>query len=160
MKIRKLIMNLSGVLAGAATGTAVAWKILQKRENMQSAKNTKFVEYFNILDVWMKIKEGNKSLESYFVENNIKVIAIYGIGRLGKHLIEELKETSVEVAYGIDRNYGVVSPIKCYGLEDKWPEVDAIVVTVTFDFENIAAMLQERTTAEIISLDDILYDVV
>ncbi len=44
--------------SGVATRTAIAWKILQKRENMQSARNTKFVEYFNILDVWMRIQGG------------------------------------------------------------------------------------------------------
>ncbi len=50
----------------------------------------------------------------------------------------------MEAAYGIDRNYGVASPIKCYGLEDKWPEVDAIVVTASFDFDNINALLEEK----------------
>lgn len=159
MKIKNVIINLLCVAAGAAGAAIAVWKSFQKGKCAQSDRVTKFVEYFNILDAWMKIKEENREIESYFIENDIKTIAIYGMGKMGKHLVASLEGTSIEVAYGIDRNTGVASPIKCYGIDEEWPEVDAIVVTVTFDFDNIEALIRRKACVEIIPLDTVIYDV-
>ena len=159
MKIKNVVINLLCVAAGAAGAAVVVWKSFQKGKWAQSDRITKFVEYFNILDAWMKIKEENKEIESYFTENDIKTIAIYGMGKMGKHLVASLEGTSIEVAYGIDRNTGVASPIKCYGIDEEWPEVDAIVVTATFDFDNIESLIRKKACVEISPEDTNIYDV-
>lgn len=52
----------------------------------------------------------------------------------GERLIEELKDTEVCVAYGIDRNAkSIYSEIDVVTMEDNLSEVDVVVVTpITF----------------------------
>lgn len=130
------------------------------KENNSRDNNSKFMCYFYTLDQWLTLKEKNISLEKIFLEKNYKNIAIYGIGKLGNHLVEELKGSNIEVSYFIDKSWDSrVTIKKVYGLEDDFPNVDVIVVTPTFDFENIKRVLEEKTDIRIISLDEILFSV-
>ena len=53
---------------------------------------------------WLALKIRKKSLAEYLLERDIHSVAIYGMGYLGELLWEDLKDTSISVAYGIDRN--------------------------------------------------------
>ena len=74
-------------------------------------------------------------------------------------MIEELKGTAIEVAYGIDQkadsifsDINVVSPEYCLD------NVDAIVVTAIHFFDEIEEKLSEKVDCPILSLEDILYE--
>ena len=54
---------------------------------------------------WLTININGKSILEYFEKRNIKEIAIYGYGGLGKRLYQELKQQErVKVKYIIDQN--------------------------------------------------------
>lgn len=86
---------------------------------------------FHIFDKWMQIKNNGKSLIIYFEDNLIHSIAIYGLGAIGKRLVEELSQEKIEILYGIDRNAADlhIEGLTVKTLEDDLPKVDAIVVT-------------------------------
>lgn len=42
--------------------------------------------FYDILNQWLMLKQEDKSLEKYFVENNISSVAIYGMGEMFNRL--------------------------------------------------------------------------
>ena len=87
-----------------------------------------------------------------------KTIAIYGMGALGKHLVEELKNSSlVEISYGIDRCVDTdKNSIKVLTSEDELPLVDVVVVTPVLEFDMIKEKLCGRLKVPFVSLEEIL----
>jgi len=58
----------------------------------------------NVYDMWLTINISDKSILEYFEKRNIKEIAIYGYGGLGKRLYQELKKQEIiNVKYIIDQ---------------------------------------------------------
>lgn len=122
-------------------------------------KINKFKKYYGMLNVWLSLKQENKTLATWFEENGYKNIAIYGMGEMGNRLYEELRDTNINVAYAIDRDVnGIYSSLSVYEQEDDLPEVDAIVVSAVFAFDEIAAELKKSCSYPVISLEDIVYE--
>lgn len=147
------------VIAGGIIGVIVFYGRKLCNIYVKTLENyIKFRTYFRILNKWLMLKERNGSLEEYFKENKFKTIAIYGMGALGKHLVEELKNSSlVEISYGIDRCVDTdKNPIKVLTSEDELPLVDAVVVTPVLEFDMIKEKLCGRLKAPFVSLEEIL----
>ena len=78
----------------------------------------------------------------------------------GETLIDELKDTEVEVEYGIDQNAErLYADIDIVTMDDELKDVDAIVVTSITFYDEIEERLSHKVNCPIISLDDILYEV-
>ena len=79
---------------------------------------------------------------------------------VGETLIEELKGSNVEVAYGIDQNAdSIYADVDIVTMEENLDEVDVIVVTAITFFDEIEEKLSGKVNCPIISLEDILYEV-
>ena len=75
----------------------------------------------------------------------------------GKHLLGELKELPVEIAYGIDkRNDMIMLPFPVYSPEETLPKADVIIVSVTYDFDSIYKNLKNKFNGPIISLEEVI----
>ena len=112
----------------------------------------------NILNTWLTLKLNNDSLERYFIENDIKNIAIYGIGFLGSHLLCELKDSKVNVSYVIDKNKEKFTDesIKGVVFGEELPETGAIIVTPVQFYDLIYMELRCYTDIPIISLKQVI----
>ncbi|KHD15795.1 hypothetical protein [Clostridium butyricum] len=134
----------------------------------QKRKKSMYYEYYNNLNVWIKIKNSYFQIEDYIKENNINSIAIYGVGDLGTRLYEELKESSVEIKYFTDKKfidndgyaeYDNIPMVNIKNYEEK-DSVDAIIITPFFYYESIKKDLKSfGVNVPIISLDTILSDI-
>ncbi|MDE6603983.1 MAG: hypothetical protein K2K90_17930 [Lachnospiraceae bacterium] len=139
------------------------WKIIVKAGTTIAEKNKlvdKYKLYFCLNNKWISLKESNKRLSRYFVENQIKSIAVYGLGDVGLNLCDEIMKDGIEVKYAFDGNlirYESLIPIK--RLEDEVEEVDAVVVTIPDEFEAIKNNIGVKFSCPIISIDDIVYSV-
>ena len=134
---------------------------IENKPDTTNVKNQKTIEryksYWTIMDEWLSIKEENKNLALYFQKNNMQNIAIYGMGMLAKHFIKELENTQINIAFGIDRFMGKRSGnIPVYQIGDELPKVDTIIVTATYDFDNIYNKLYDKGIDKIISLDEVV----
>lgn len=110
--------------------------------------------YFNILDRWMDMEERGKSLESYFLEKNWKHIAIYGYGKIGKHMYNRLKNSLVNVDYFIDQNTVISEKgVTIKNPADKLPLVDVIIITPVLEFEEISKHLRQNQDYQIVSAE-------
>ncbi len=107
----------------------------------------------------MRVSQKGLILNRWFIKNNYKNIAIYGLGEIGRLFFHELqKYPDISVKYGIDKNAANIH-IKeldvvdlCSGMEG----VDAIIVTATFAFDLIYDELSKKINSPIISLNEII----
>lgn len=107
---------------------------------------------------WMINKSKGKMLEVYFIDNNYKSIAIYGLDKLGLCLYFELKESNIEVKYLIDHR---VEHFSYLGINIIPPTgnltpVDAIVVANVEQLDIISLELRKRGKHNILSLADVI----
>ena len=132
----------------------------KKATEIGKQMSDKHLTLFLLMNQWVKVKQEGKNLSSYFMANGYKKIAVYGMSYMGETLVEELKESGVEVAYGIDKNAdGIYADIDVVSMDDELKEVDAVVVTAVTFFDEIEKRLSEKVSCPIISLEDILYEV-
>ena len=112
---------------------------------------------FLVMNQWTNVKQANRNLEEYFLKNELRKIAIYGMGLMGQQLIKELKDSSIETAYGIDRNSdGIVSGIKVVTMDEELADVDAVVVTLLKEFDEIRDALTKKLNCSVVAIEDIL----
>ncbi len=115
----------------------------------------KYSLYEELDDLWKKVSE--ILLKDYFSKNNIQNIAIYGMGVFGNKLYSVLKKIDINVKYIIDQKVDVKNiDITKVSIEEDLEEVDAIIVTPLFDFENIKKRIVHKVPYKVISLYEII----
>ncbi len=158
--MKKTIISLVSAMAGAAVGAGVMGKTKGKVLTETAKMSDKHLALFLMMNQWVKVKQEGKQLSHFFKNNGYKKIAIYGMSYAGETLIEELKETEIEIAYGIDKKAdSLYSDIDVFSMEDLLEEVDVIVVTAITFYDEIEEKLSEKVKCPIVSLEDILYEV-
>lgn len=157
--MKKGVVSVLSMLAGGIAGAGAIGKISMEKAGKIQAKSDKHLALFLMMNKWVKVKQEGKNLSSYFMEHGYKRIAIYGMSYAGETLISELKDSDIELAYGIDQKKGLYSYIDILSLDENLPEVDAVVVTAITFFDEIEEALAEKVSCPIISLEDILCEV-
>ena len=148
---------LSAVVGGMAGGVAVGVKSNKEVKKWRGFSN-KHLEMIKLYDQWFATKQEGKSVVDYLKSEGIKTVAIYGMSFVGQRLYEELRDTDIEVKYGIDKNWAkIYADIDVVGMEDELEEVDAIIVTAFSFFDEIEEILMEKTDNRILSIEDIIY---
>lgn len=157
--MKKGVVSVLSMLAGGIAGAGAIGKVSMEKAGKIQAKSDKHLALFLMMNKWVKVKQEGKNLSSYFTEHGYKRIAIYGMSYAGETLINELKDSDIELVYGIDQKKGLYSYIDILSLDEDLPEVDAVIVTAITFFDEIEEMLSEKVSCPIISLEDILCEV-
>lgn len=158
--MKKGVFSILSVLTGAVLGASLVGKVKNKKLNSVNQMSGKHLSLFLMMNQWVKVKQEGKNLYSYFAKKGYKRIAIYGMSYAGEALMNELKDSSVTVVYGIDQNAdSIYMDVDIVSMNDELEEVDAIVVTAITFFDEIEEKLLEKVDYPIISLEDILYEV-
>lgn len=159
-KMGKGTIAVFSTLIGAAAGALGVNYLKEKEVEKKKVKVDKFKGYYNMLNQWLILKQEGKCLCEYFKANNYKVIAIYGMGEMGSRLYDELKNSDITVKYAVDKNAAsTYSELEVIEPENEFEEVDAIVVTATFAFDEIETELRDKVDFPIISLEDVVYEI-
>ena len=158
MKIKKCIKAFFLIVGGVVTGAAGMNIFMKKKIDFKNNQDDKYWALFVMMNQWVRIKQKGKNLSEYFEKNEYKKIAIYGMGIVGETLLSELKNSKIEVVYGIDRNAENIVINNILTLDDALPEVDAVVVTAVTSFVEIERTLSQKINSRILSLNDILYE--
>lgn len=158
--MKRMAISVLSALAGAVIGTSVAGKVTIESVNKERNMSDKHLALFLMMNQWVRVKQEGKNLSTYFEKKGYRKIAIYGMSYAGETLVHELKDTKVNVAYGIDKNAdSIYAEVDVIGMEDCFDEVDVVVVTAITFFDEIEEKLQKKIKCPIISLEDILYDI-
>lgn len=143
---------------GAAAGIVYEGIKQEKRLDIMEEQNKKMKCFFNLLIQWIILKQDGINLKEYFEFNNYHTIAVYGMAELGQRLVEELQETGIEVRYIVDKNADrVVAELPKYKPDEQLPDVDVMVVTAVYYYQDIEEEMSQKVQFPIISLEDVVY---
>lgn len=134
--------------------------LLYKLKDTKKDSDDKNKRYCRLYDNWLLLNERGDTFEQFFKDRNIKEIAVYGYGDIGRHLVAQLSDSNINIKYVIDKRKDsiITDSIPCYQLSDNMPAVDAIVITPVCEYSEIRNKLKGVTSAEIISMEDIIYE--
>lgn len=130
------------------------------RMEVLTDQNNKNSCYMNLLDQWMTLKEKNVFIADWLRVEGYSNVAIYGYGMLGRHLYTELLSSKVEVEYLIDQQGNKLhTECKVYLPSETLPQVDLVIVTAVYYYEEIYHKLKDKGIPQVVSLQTILYEV-
>lgn len=113
----------------------------------------------SILYMWQEknILNGHSVFANYFYDNSeYKQIAIYGLGRVVKLFIGEIKNLPVIVKYGIDKEKKEYENIKVMDIEDNLEQVDLFIVTVSWGDMELKEYLIKKGYMNVFTLREML----
>ncbi len=155
--MNKIIVGVISFLTGGILGGYKVAELYDKAIKIEEKRAEKNGINFRISCRWIKGYQNCKKIEDYLNKKEIKEVAVYGMGELGKCLIKELETENIAIKYVIDRNnYRAFGTYLCYSPLDALPEVQAIIITPVSDFDNIARQLKEKVNACLIPLDQMI----
>ena len=129
-----------------------------ERDKRNKSKIEQQGRLIQLLLSWVDVKKDGFMLSDFLLDKGYRNIAIYGMGNLGTRLYNELKTSDVSVAYAIDKHAGDLDfEIEVKSLEENLPDVDVIVITPIYHISDIKKDLEKKTTAELVSIEDIVY---
>lgn len=129
-------------------------QILEKREE----ERDKFKAYYNWFDKWLDKKEKNCLSFDGLKKEKIEKVAIYGKGKIYKHIESELEKNGFVIEYIIDEYVDSIGSKKeVYTLRDEFPMVDLIIVTVISEYQDIRnKILQKDSNIKVISIEELV----
>lgn len=155
----KILNFIVGLVIGAISGAAGSLKCFEKKIIKSEKESYRFRVYYELTRKWVEAYQLDKSLEEHLLEKGYKTVAIYGMGDVGYLLFRELESSKIKVEYGIDKNtIGRGFNLKIVAPSNNMEEVDAIIVTAVFAFDDIKAMLEPMVNCPIVALDDLIYE--
>lgn len=158
--MKKGLLAFMTALAGVGAGAVAAGRIKGNESVKYKELADKHLAIVRMYDQWMITKQQGKTIVTYFKENGYKEIAIYGMSFVGRRVLDELRDSEIQVRYAIDKRADMIyEDIDVITPEDVFEDVDAIVVTSNYYFDVIEEKLSEKIECPIINLEDILYEV-
>ncbi|MCI9298006.1 MAG: hypothetical protein HFI10_11285 [Lachnospiraceae bacterium] len=160
MAKKTLLSTVLGITFGSVGGAVTAGNLIAKKAKKWEDLSNKHLSLFLLTNEWLKIKQEGKSIREYFEQNNYKSVAVYGLSYIGERVLDELKDSGIEVKYAIDRNAdSIYADVDLYSVEDELPSADVIVVTAVYFYDEIYNNLLDKVSCPIVSLEDILYEI-
>lgn len=130
-----------------------------KIENRYSICEEKDKIFRRIFDKWLEIIEEEGSIINVLNKIENKKMAIYGYGILGRHLVKQMELLGYRPEFIIDNNVNIHSDYHIYGMEDEWPEVNVIIVTVVNEYGVIYRLVRSKNKyVDIVSLGHLIMD--
>ncbi|MCM1231286.1 MAG: hypothetical protein NC489_14290 [Ruminococcus flavefaciens] len=121
--------------------SAIWEELIQEYSNVKRLKTKREIYFQKILE-----KQG------------IRTVAIYGAGERGKQICDNLKRVDMEIVFAVDQNPKAVLPgVRMISIDEKFPQVDAIIVTPYGYFEEIKkVLLKKDKTLRLIDLEELI----
>lgn len=158
--MKKGLVTILTIILGMTTGAVVTGKTARRTLSAAKQMSDKHLALYLMMNRWVEIKQDGKNITDYFHRNGYESIAIYGMNYAGERLLHELKDSDIEVKYGIDQRADeIYTDIDVITIDVELPSVDVIVVTPIYFYGEIQDKLAHLTDCAIVSLEDILYEV-
>ena len=151
--------TLSSVSAESSEAGLVQMTALAAENASLQAKCDRYRGYWLTMDLWIGLMETDGSIAAWLRGQGVGSVVIYGLGMLGKHLCYQLQQDGFPVRYAIDQQTELGhGGIPVYAIDDALPPVDAILVTVLYDYPRIRTALggQKGAAGRIWALDEVL----
>lgn len=154
-----ILSAITAGTAGAVGGAINVYRRERKQLNQERKTTEKDNEILKAYSHWIRRKQKGESLVDYFHRAGYNKIAIYGMHYLGESLVTELEDSDIEIVCAIDKYAELrYTDLPLYTPDENIPEVDAVIVTAFFYFEEIKDALSSKMDCPIISIEDIIYE--
>lgn len=153
MKYAGLIKFSVGFLVGAYCIGEYSGKLLEKKQKTIS----ELYEDKKFLSDWLEMKTNGRTMAYYIRNKGYREVAIYGMGFLGRRLLDELMDTEVHVKYAVDKSADWISDmVEVKKPSDVLEHVDAMIVTAVPFYDEIRANLCDKVNFPIVSIKEFL----
>lgn len=113
-----------------------------------------------LITQWNEMEKGGITTVDKLLKKGYKSVAIYGLGVAGERLVNDLKDSEVDIKYVIDKKaeekLSFVEIVKPEDVEKV--EADVLIVTAICNYDDIKSVIEEKCSCPIISLEDIIYE--
>lgn len=155
--------NIISILLSFLGGMAVDRVSLKKKHDEQlkyeRLRGDKLQEFYELLLLWLELRQRNSSLKKYFDNKEYRNVAIYGMKEIGEALYRELNSIGIEIKYLIDKDANsIYSDKDVYMPNDNLPDVDLIIVTALHYYDEITSELSVKVNCPIVNLTDVIYE--
>ena len=148
-----------GAILGIVADEMLVGKKLHNSIRKSADTNKKFSEFYFTLLRWLKVRQERRNIADFLGSKGYKRIAIYGMKELGIALLDELRNSNVEVAYTIDRDAdNIYVAAEVYKPDEELEPVDAVVVTAIHFYADIKKDMEKKLDCPIISLEDVVWE--
>lgn len=155
--VKWISVSIVFFVIGFCTNEITIGKYREKHIKSLNGNVKKHKVFYIELVSWVKLKQSQMQISSFLASKGYKTIAIYGIKELGELLLDELRNSDINVLYAIDRNAeNVYPPIDVYFPNENLPKVDAIIITVPSAYNQIVDDLSNVVDCPMLSIDDVL----
>lgn len=121
----------------------------------QKNKLGKINKICDTFDSMLHVFERNETFASKLQVMGYENVAVVGLGKIGRHLVNELISDGYDVKYGVDKTANEDDfDFPIYRRYDDLPEVDVAVVTI-FD-KDIVETLKSQSNNTVITIDELL----
>lgn len=145
-----------GLLGG---GKYVGWQY-EKHCELIRKQADRFSEFYALMQQWVKVYQAGHKLEEYFIKNNYRKIAVYGMSEIGYMLLKEFEESPVEVLYCIDQNADhLYAKINVRRPDEELAPVDAVIVAIVHVYDEVNESLKGKLRCPIVSLSDVVWEI-
>ena len=155
--IRILIYFLAFVILTMAFVFGFLYRIERsKRMGIEKAVE-KNLYFANLMDLWLDNKQHGRELSAWLAERGYTRIAIYGMGVLGKRLLEDLFDSVVQVDYGIDVNADRINvDVDMLKPMSDLRQVDAVVITCYEGKDKAIDLLKSKLNCPVLDIKYII----
>lgn len=141
-------------------------KIQKSSDVLQEIKSLsqKADKYKCLFDLSIKlatiIQNDKSAFYQYFNKKGIESVAVYGIGQLGKLLINQLLKENIKIEYTVDQYFPRIQEnLPMYRPSEELPDVDIMIVTA-YDLGDIVERLESKGLKNVVYIEDWLNDVI
>lgn len=115
-------------------------------------------KHLSIYKPWLEKLQRGESIADFIVNKGYKSVAIYGLGKPGVSLINELRNSGVEIAYIIDQRAEEIffKDIDVYPFSDNLPDVGAVIITTVNDQSELKEKIGSRMKCDVYTLEELV----
>lgn len=166
LKIDEILRHMRGIFQTTVSGEN-QWRCLKVLEKKEQPMDITWAllqnlytqtRYYEMLFAWKEKMEAcrERTIFSGFTGIEQPVIALYGLGRWGEAVYEEMKNLNVHISFGIDQSVEKFHDIPIVRPDQIPDGIDIIIVSIFQRYREICDAIQEYYTGKIISLEDII----
>lgn len=151
----KMIVGLVNTLS-FVLGFILGGKMLVSMINDYKRRMKRNLSNMMLFNDWLDFLYSGGKIEQYFYNQGYKRIMIYGNGYIGKRLKQALRQTDIDVIAIMDKVVSSDEEGLVIDADSAIPDVDCIVITPVFFYDEISAMLGEKTNVPIVSMQIVI----
>lgn len=161
LKEMRQILSKAGNFLSEQNKSDLDQYIKLREDTELSIQNQKERNMIFIMKTWLDMKNQGMKIAPFLEKHQYLNIAVYGIGNIGESLFYELHNSDIHIDYAIDSSSCVKDfdeELTVLNWRDEFPDVDAVIVTLVVDYDEVIRILKSKLQCPVITIYDLILD--